>query len=169
MTMDNDDSPTFDPATALPAATSQGRKLRAAPVIIAVLMLAAGAIIGGGAISLTRPSVMMAPMAPVAINALAQDSIVTVKGKVAEIFGNKFVIDDSTGRALVETGRAGEDGKIVAPDEQITVQGRFDDGFIHATFIVQADGKVEALGPPSPPPPPHGWLGRLVGPHPRPD
>jgi hypothetical protein len=31
-------------------------------------------------------------------------STIEIKGQVAEIFGNKFVLQDASGRALVETG-----------------------------------------------------------------
>jgi hypothetical protein len=75
-------------------------------------------------------------------------------GKVVEIFGNKFVVEDSTGRALVETGRAGEGGRLVAANEAVTVQGRFENGFVHASALERADGRVEELRPL--PPPPHG-------------
>lgn len=82
-------------------------------------------------------------------------SAVVVKGQVAEIFGNKFIVQDASGRALVETGREGEDGNLVAKDETVTVQGRFEHGFLHASFIVHADGKTVLLGPPPHGPGPH--------------
>jgi uncharacterized protein YdeI (BOF family) len=101
-----------------------------------------------------------ASLPPVAISAMADWSTVEIKGQVAEIFGNKFLLQDATGRALVETGRQGEDGALVAKDEPVTVQGRFEHGFVHAAFIVHADGKTVALEPPHGPPH-HGpldWL-----------
>ncbi|MGC8064272.1 hypothetical protein, partial [Salmonella enterica] len=72
------------------------------------------------------------PVAPVAIQALAPSGATAIKGEVAEIFGNKFVVQDGTGRALVETGREGEGGGLVAKGETVTVQGRFETGFLHA-------------------------------------
>ncbi len=123
---------------------------------ILVLGLAGGA----GAMKLARPSVEMAPMNPVAITAMADDSLVTVKGKVAEIFGNKFVVQDASGRALVETGPEGEGGKLVAANETVTVQGRFDDGFVRGSYIVHEDGRTETLGPAGRPPH-HGPLEML--------
>ena len=72
---------------------------------------------------------------------------------MAEIFGNKFVIQDDGGRALVETGRQGEGGGLVAKAETVTVQGRFEHGFIHAVAIQHADGHNDVVGPPGPPPP----------------
>ncbi|TCQ05965.1 hypothetical protein C8J34_10648 [Rhizobium sp. PP-F2F-G36] len=120
--------------------------------VAAVALLALGIASGAGAMKLAKPSVEMAPMAPVAISTLPDGDLVTIKGKVAEIFGNKFVLQDASGRALVETGPSGEDGKLVTVNEEISVQGRFDDGFLHASFLVHPDGKIEALGPAGKPP-----------------
>ncbi|PYE44101.1 hypothetical protein DFI02_103254 [Rhizobium sp. PP-F2F-G20b] len=131
--------------------------------VAAVALLALGIAGGAGAMKLAKPSVEMAPMAPVAISTLPDGDLVTIKGKVAEIFGNKFVLEDASGRALVETGPTGEDGKLVTVNEEISVQGRFDDGFLHASFLVHPDGKIEALGPAGKPPH-HGH-----GPRPGPD
>ncbi|WP_454818691.1 hypothetical protein [Labrys neptuniae] len=126
-------------------------------------MVATGAVIGAGAVGFTRPAVQIAPASPIAISSLASGNIVTVKGKVAEIYGDKFVLSDPSGRALVETGPSGEGSKLVASGEVIGVQGRFENGSIHAAYLILADGKVEALAP-SPPRPPHDWLHRLIGP-----
>jgi hypothetical protein len=83
---------------------------------------------------------------------MADDNLVTIKGRVAEIFGNKFIVQDGSGRALVETGPEGEGGKLVTSNEMVTVQGRFDDGFLHGSYIVHEDGRTEALGPAGRPP-----------------
>ncbi|MBN8839911.1 MAG: hypothetical protein J0I25_06885, partial [Sphingomonadales bacterium] len=54
----------------------------------AVTLLALGVAGGAGALSLTRPSVEMAPSVPTAIARLPQTSgVVTVKGKVVEAYG----------------------------------------------------------------------------------
>ncbi|UZK65140.1 hypothetical protein [Sphingomonas sp. M1-B02] len=118
------------------------------------LILAAAALIGVGgaggayAVSHSRPSVAMAPATPTAIRALADDdSLVTVRGKVVEEYGNRFILADGSGRALVDAGREGEDSSLVAPGQTVTVQGRFDRGSIRAAFLVKPDGKVMALGP----------------------
>ena len=90
--------------------------------------------IGGGvtaaALQARRPSLVMLTPAP--ITSMRDWSEVAVKGQVAEIFGNKFIVQDDSGRALVDTGRSGESGKLVAKSENVTVQGRFEHGFIHA-------------------------------------
>lgn len=115
--------------------------------VAALAILAAGAVGGAGAMRMMGPQVEMAPLTPVAIAALPQDSIVTIKGTVAEIYGNKFVLQDESGRMLVETGRAGEGGTLVAKDQPVTVQGRFDDGFLKASYLVYPDGRTMAIGP----------------------
>lgn len=122
------------------------RRSRLKLSIAAAALIVAGGAAGAFAVAETRPSVTMAPATPVAIRALASDTIVTVRGRVAEVYGNKFVMADPTGRALIDTGRGGEDGLVKANDP-VTVQGRFDHGFIRAAFLVTPDGKVTALGP----------------------
>ncbi|HZK91775.1 MAG TPA: hypothetical protein VFC56_16665 [Stellaceae bacterium] len=133
-----------------PHRPAAARRLITAGVVIAVLVV--GAAGGAGAyryIENRRPhSVLLLQPAPIAQMATA--SPVAVKGQVAEIFGNKFIIRDDSGRALVETGPRGEGGNLVKPGETVTVQGRFDDGFIHAEIMTRADGTSEAFGPPHP-------------------
>lgn len=115
--------------------------------LAAVALLAVGGGAGAIAMQATRPSVSMAPATPVAIRSLSSSGIVTVKGRVAEIYGNKFIMADASGRALVDTGREGEGGGLVTAGEPVMVQGRFDRGFVHAAFLVGPDNKVVALGP----------------------
>jgi hypothetical protein len=80
-----------------------------------------------------------------------------IRGTVAETYGNKFVMADRTGRALVDLGREGEGSNLVAVGQPVTIQGRFEDGFVHASFLVAPGGKVTALGPVGGPPRgPHG-------------
>jgi len=114
-------------------------------------------------------------LTPVVIDKLQADNIVAVKGSVAEIFGNKFILQDDTGRALVELGPQGENGAAVAKGELVMVQGRFERGFIVAQIVSHADGRNQAFGPPSPPPRPprdaavdRGPGGRLPPPPPPP-
>ena len=120
-------------------------------------------VVGGGAgalaVEASRPTVTMAPATPVAIRTLTNDddSIVTIRGRVAEIYGNKFILADASGRALVDTGHEGDERALVTPGEPVTVQGRFDRGFVHAAFLVGPDAKVTALGPLGGPP--HGHHG----------
>ena len=130
----------------------------AALSVAGALLLLIGAGAGAGAYGLIhkeRPTFDTSlPSTPIA--QLQDTDQVEINGKVVEIFGNKFVLEDAGARALVETGRAGEGGKLVAKDELITVQGRFDNGFLHATALQRANGDVDELQPPPPPPHKHG-------------
>ena len=110
-------------------------------------ILVLGGIGGAAVVAQTRPSVTMAPVTPVAIRSLSSGGIVTIRGRVAEVYGNKFIMADGSGRALVDAGRRGEDGALVTAGEPVLVQGRFDHGFVHAAFLVGPDKNVVALGP----------------------
>lgn len=114
--------------------------------------LAVGVAGGAGAMKLVRPTPEMAPLNPIAIASMPASSLVTIKGTVSEIYGNKFILQDGTGRALIETGPSGDSVDLVTKDELVTVQGRFDHGFVHASYLVDKDGKTEALHPPGPKP-----------------
>ena len=120
-------------------------------------MLLVGAVAGAVAMKVSHHDERQALLPPVAINAMADDSLVAVKGKVAEIFGNKFIITDATGRTLVDVGPGGSNAALVAQNEEVTVQGRFDDGFVHAGMVIHGDGRVDELRPPHPHGPRHGW------------
>ncbi|MBS0530564.1 MAG: hypothetical protein JSS22_14425 [Proteobacteria bacterium] len=124
------------------------RETGAAAAIAVVLI--AGAALGAGGTRLAQNwqprSVML--LQPVPIDKMTERSPVAIKGEVAEIFGNKFVVQDGSGRALVDTGPRGEDRILVAKGETVTVQGRFDSGIMHADVLAHADGRNEAFGPP---------------------
>ena len=120
-------------------------RLMTAGVVIAAL--AVGAVGGAGAnryIQKHRPQAVLL-LQPGPIAQLKDRTPVAVKGQVAEVFGNKFIVQDDSGRALIDTGPRGEGGKLVAKGETVTVQGHFDNGFIHAQVLTRADGTSEAL------------------------
>jgi hypothetical protein len=133
--------------------------------------VAAPLLLGAVGLSLAQgTAVQPTPVAPVAIQALAPSGATAVKGEVAEIFGNKFVIQDGTGRALVETGREGEGGGLVAKGETVTVQGRFETGFLHARVLTHGDGRTNLLGPAGGPPMGSlDWAKDRIGLGPKPD
>lgn len=140
--------------------TSQRVQRRRSRIAVALGAAAAGVLLFG--ISTLQAQDPEALLSPVAIDSLADDDRTAVQGTVAEIFGNKFILTDPTGRALIETGRAGEGGNLVGVGDTISVQGRFHHGFMHAERLVQADGSVLELHPPHPP----GKHGPHHGPHP---
>lgn len=117
----------------------------------AAALLILGTAGGAGAIAMTRPSVEMAPTVPTAIHRLPQTSgIVTVKGKVAEVYGNQFIVQDRTGRTLVDAGPQSADA--LRSGTVMTVQGRYDNGKLRASYLVDPEGQIEAVGGR----PPHG-------------
>jgi len=136
----------------------------------ALAVLIVGAAAGAGGVKMAQrwqpQSVML--LQPTAINKLEAEDAVAVRGSVAEIFGNKFVLDDGTGRALIDLGPRGEDTDTVSKGETVTVQGMFDRGIVHARIVSHADGRNEAFDAPPPPadapPPPR----RAEGPPPPP-
>ncbi|GAA4219852.1 hypothetical protein GCM10022253_22530 [Sphingomonas endophytica] len=115
-------------------------------------LLAMGAAGGAGAVQLTRPSVEMAPTVPTAIAKLpATSGIVTVRGRVAGVYGTRFLVEDASGRTLVDAGRGAGTLTKGAP---VLVQGRFDDGQLRARFLADQGGVREVGAPPPPPPAP---------------
>ncbi len=119
----------------------------------AAALLALGAAGGAGAVSLTRPAVEMAPTVTTAIAKLpAGSGIVTVRGRVAEVYGDRFVLQDQTGRTMIDAGGGADASPGVG--QTIAVQGRFENGQLHASYLIGQDGKVSAMGPAGGPP--HG-------------
>jgi len=119
---------------------------------IGVGLLLAGVVGGGALTALTRPGVEAAPLVPVPISRLAASGgPVTIHAHVSDVFGHDAIVTDDTGHALVDFGPRG-DG-LVAVGATPLIQGRFDDGILHATFLQDANGRLVALVPPPPPPP----------------
>lgn len=124
---------------------------RGKTAIGAALLLIAGAAGGAGAVQAARPTVEMAPTVRTPVARLtASSGIVTVKGRVAEVYGDRFVVQDGSGRALVAAGRDAQGA--VKTGQPITVQGRFDDGQLRASYLVDAGGSIAAVGPAGPKP-----------------
>ena len=144
------------------APSARGRSIGLVAGIAGIALLAVGAVAGAGASRIMGNHEAQPLMPAVAITSISDGNVVAVKGTVAEIYGNKFVVQDASGRALIETGPRGDGGKLVAKDETVTVQGRFEDGFIHGSMIVHPDGKTDLIGPAGGPPHhgPKDWLRR---------
>jgi uncharacterized protein YdeI (BOF family) len=122
------------------------KNTRGALVGGAAVLLALGAAGGASAVQATRPSIEMAPTVQTPIAKLASASgVVTVKGRVAEVFGDRFVIQDASGRAMIAVGRGGQG--TVSVGQAVQVQGRYDDGQLRASYLVDQNGKVVAVGP----------------------
>ncbi|CAN5233521.1 hypothetical protein BH10PSE15_BH10PSE15_10620 [soil metagenome] len=113
----------------------------------AIGLFLAGGAAGGFAGHAFHSPIAMAPTHAVAIKSLADDGgIVTVKGRVAERYGNQFTLEDGTGKALIDAGRAGEDDSLAPKGAIVSVQGRFEHGSLHPMFLVDPSGRVVAIG-----------------------
>ena len=153
------------PPEPAPAATSRrnfslGSRRRTAALSASLLII--GAVVGAGALrvagGISRQASFILQPSPIA--SMSELAPAAIKGQVAEVFGNKFIIADASGRALIETGREGEGGRLVKPNETVTVQGQFERGFLHASVIQHEDGRADLVGLPKGPPP-HGVMARL--------
>lgn len=128
-----------------PATRTSAWRMRTIAIAAGVVLLGVGVAAGAGATRMMVRHEAQPLMPPIAISAMTDGSVAAIKGKVAEIFGNKFVVEDATGRTLVETGRAGKGDTLVTRDEMLTVQGRFEDGFMRGSMVVHADGRTDIL------------------------
>lgn len=132
--------------------TMRGRWLLGAG--LGAMILAVGAAGGVGAARVAQnwqpQSVILQQPSPIA--QIADGEVVAVKGQVAEIFGNKFILQDPSGRALIELGPRGERGNVVNGGDGVTVQGRFERGVIHAHVLTYGDGRSLSFDPPRPHP-----------------
>jgi hypothetical protein len=140
----------------LPPQRRLSRRALGGGALLAVLV--AGAAVGAGGTHLAerwQPQRVML-LQPAPIDQIKDATPVAVKGEVAEIFGNKFIVQDNSGRALVDTGPRGDRGPVAIKGETLTVQGRFDRGVLHAEIVSHADGRNEAYGPPHGPKGPKG-------------
>lgn len=159
--MTDSNAPLDRAPAAAPNGPARPRRRNALIGVSLVAAIAIGALGGAGATRLAHrfmpQSVML--LQPAAIGQMKPDTIVAAKGKVAELFGNKFILDDGSGRVLVDTGPQGERAPVADRDETVTVQGHFDRGQIHAQLLVRANGDTLAFGPPPPPHGPHGPRG----------
>jgi hypothetical protein len=128
-------------------ATSQPRKISGGTILAAIALLGAGGAIGATGARMAGPSIEVAPLSPVAIASLkSNEGLVTVRGKVSEIYGSMFTLADGSGRTLVDGGP--RSSGLIAAGTPVTIQGWNRNGVVHASFLVGADGKVTPLGGP---------------------
>ncbi|WP_062011370.1 hypothetical protein [Aureimonas sp. AU4] len=139
----------------------------------------AAPLLAGTAAAVAQTPASAPAVAATPINQLRDMSAITLQGRVAEVYGNSFVIEDATGRALVDTGPQGDRQSLVAVGDSVSVIGRFDRGKLHAEALTGANGQTTRIerprpdrdGPPGPRGPGrHGGPGGPDGPDgPRPD
>ena len=143
------------PPSKMPAATSTTRKLPGRTILAAIALLGAGGAIGATGARMAGPSIEVAPLSPVAIGSLKSDEgLVTVRGKVSEVYGSMFTLADGSGRTLVDGGP--RSAGLIAAGTPVTIQGWNRNGVVRASFLVGADGKVTPLGAPHDRHGPHG-------------
>ncbi|MBD6614862.1 DNA-binding protein [Komarekiella sp. 'clone 1'] len=81
----------------------------------------------------------------------------TVSGKVTQIVGNDFIIDDGSGQLIVDAGPRWWREIDLKSGEQVTVTGELGrGGELDAFSITRADGSVIDIRPSQGPPP---WAG----------
>lgn len=130
----------------------------------ALIAGAAGlALVGGGGLLMAQreAGVPLTPVAPTPIAKLASSGAIAAKGEVKEIYGNTFILQDASGRTLVDTGPRGEGAEVVALNESVTAQGRFENGELHAALLTHANGRTTLLAPPRPRGPLDRWKDRI--------
>ena len=163
------------------AAPPRRRRLVGVALVAAIAVGAVGGAFASRVAHRYMPQQVML-LQPGAIGQMKPDTIVAAKGKVAELFGNKFILDAGSGRVLLDTGPHGDRAPAADKDETVTVQGHFDRGQIHAQLLVRANGDTLAFGPPpphgprgpkearrGPPPPPEAGPGAMPPPPPPPE
>lgn len=86
-----------------------------------------------------------AAIAQVAINTINNGTVI-VKGKIADTFGDKFVLEDSSGRILVQTG-PGSNALAVKTGDTVTVIGLPRERTFDASQILRENGEVVFAAP----------------------
>lgn len=130
------------------------QRLRSTPALIVAgfALLGIGGAIGATAASSMEHTAIMANATPTPIKSLADaarpwigEPVVTVKGRVTQVFGRQFILSDGTGQVLVDAGGRGEWEGGIAANQVLTVQGGYDHGTLRPSYLIGADGRVAAL------------------------
>ncbi|MDG5487753.1 hypothetical protein NYR55_03820 [Sphingomonas sp. BGYR3] len=114
------------------------------------LMLVGGAA-GAAATHALQPIAVMAPAKPIAISSLPSlasatfnPAIVAVKGRIAEVYGESFILEDGSGRLLIAQRKA--QGFAPTVGQTVTVQGQMDGTMLRPMFIADTQGRAYATG-----------------------
>jgi hypothetical protein len=79
---------------------------------------------------------------------MVTSDLVKVEGQVKEIFGNKYIVEGTGGRKLVETGKDGSLSANLVVGDKVTFEGLEREGFVHAIRLRTAAGARVEFGPP---------------------
>ncbi|MGE0723310.1 MAG: hypothetical protein AB7O45_02985 [Alphaproteobacteria bacterium] len=96
---------------------------------------------------LAVPVAAVPVLAQVPIRDATDRAGITISGTVADVFGNKFVLQDDSGKVLVESGPRWRQRVEVKPGEKVSVTGRPGDGTFEAFSITLADGRKIEVRP----------------------
>ncbi|BBK33558.1 YpeB-like protein with putative protease inhibitory function [Stella humosa] len=112
-----------------------------------LLALAAAVGIGAGT----------ATLAQTPIRDVLSPAGISIAGTVTDVFGNKFVLQDGSGKVLVESGPDWHRKLDIKAGETLTITGRPEGGSFEAFTITRADGTTIEVRPAGGPPP---WAGK---------
>lgn len=107
-----------------------------------------GALVIVSGLSTAAPAI-----ADTEIGTLGRAHGTTIQGIVADVFGNRFVLEDATGRVLVSSGPHWHHQLTLRKGERVTVNGELDGDEFDAFTITRQDGEVVAIRPAEGPPP----------------
>ncbi|MBW4655262.1 MAG: DNA-binding protein [Kaiparowitsia implicata GSE-PSE-MK54-09C] len=112
------------------------------------------AAIAGLTVVLGVGSPLLAQTVP--IQSLRQQDGIAISGRVDGVVGNNFTLSDGSGEIIVDAGPRWYQEINIAPGEQLTVVGEYDNGEFDAYRITRASGEVLVIrnGPGRPP-----WAG----------
>lgn len=78
----------------------------------------------------------------VPIQSLRQQEGTTIAGTVGSVVGNSFTLSDGSDEIIVDAGPRWYQDITVAPGEQVTVVGEYDNDALDAHRITRANGEV---------------------------
>lgn len=134
--------------------TSTKRRLMAASLMAPLLLSSAFAFAQAPAAApAPAPTAIAAQPGPagapqletVTVNQLRDMNAIRLEGRVAEVFGNRFVLEDATGRTLVTTGPQGDREALVKVGDQVSVEGRYGRSEVRAMALTVAGTERVAL------------------------
>lgn len=94
--------------------------------------------------------------AQISIRDLQRNTGIAISGEIRDVVGNEFILDDGTGRVIVDAGPRWYHQLNFKSGDRVTVIGEYDDGEFDAFSITYADGRVIQVRPADGPPP---WAG----------
>ncbi|MGG6241403.1 DNA-binding protein [Nodosilinea sp. AN01ver1] len=82
----------------------------------------------------------------VPIHSLSRPSSTAIAGTVGSVVGNNFILSDGTSQIIVNAGPRWHKKLTIAPGEQVTVVGEYDNDELKAHCITRASGEVVTIG-----------------------